>query len=245
MTTPEHSGPPAGRVVTRREALTLFAAPAVLALAGCRDGAAAGAPLEGGCVVRPALTEGPFYLGAGPVRSDIRAGRPGAPLALAFTVSRVVEGACAPLEGAAVDVWHADAGGDYSGVGRLRDEAFLRGTQTTDAGGVARFATVYPGWYPGRTPHVHFKVRAAASDTYAHEFTSQLFFPDDLSRAVYGQGAYAARGPHTTPNDRDGIFRRGASGRGANRRGVSDLLLDVRETADGYTAAFDLALHTG
>ena len=234
MSTPEHSGPPAGGVVTRREALALFAAPAVLALAGCRDGAAAGAPYGGGCVARPALTEGPFYLGAGPVRSDIRAGRPGTPLDLAFTVSRVVEGACAPLAGAAVDVWHADAGGDYSGVGRLRDRTFLRGTQPTDADGVARFVTVYPGWYPGRTPHVHFKVRAAASDTHAHEFTSQLFFPDAVSRAVYGRGAYAARGPHDVTNDGDGIYCRGGA----------DLLLDVRETADGYAAAFELALHT-
>lgn len=243
MVTPEPHGAPAGRVLTRRDALALFSAPAVLALAGCLDGAAsAGAapPLVGGCVARPALTEGPFYLGEGPVRSDIRAGRPGVPLVLTFTVSRVVEGACAPLEGAAVDVWHADAGGDYSGVGRLRDERFLRGTQMTDMDGVARFTTVYPGWYPGRTPHVHFKVRAAASDTHAHEFASQLFFPDALSREVYGQGAYAARGPHDVTNDRDGIFRRGAGGPGG-----AELLLDVRETAEGYAAAFELALHTG
>ena len=239
MSVPEHGGPPAGRVVTRREALALFAAPAALALAGCLDGSAEGAPLAGGCGARPALTEGPFYLGEGPVRSDVRAGRPGAPLALTFTVSRVVEGACAPLAGAAVDVWHADASGDYSGVGRLRGASFLRGTQATDADGVARFTTVYPGWYPGRTPHVHFKVRAAASDTQAYEFTSQLFFPDDTSRRVYGRGAYAARGPHDVTNDRDGIFRRSA-----DRRGGSDLLLDVRETADGYAAAFGLALHT-
>ena len=71
------------------------------------------------------------------------------------------------LENAIVDVWHADAGGDYSGVGSLQGETFLRGIQTTDANGDAAFTTIFPGWYRGRAPHIHFKVRSSADSTSA------------------------------------------------------------------------------
>ena len=231
--TSDHSDEPVGRVLTRRQALALFTSPVLLGLAGCADSTAADGPLTGSCVVRPELTEGPFYLDADLVRSDIREGKPGVPLALAFSVSQVRGDECTPLENAAVDVWHADASGAYSGVGRLADERFLRGGQTTDADGRAAFTTVYPGWYPGRTPHIHFKVRSSTESAAAYEFTSQLFFDDDLSHAVYTSAApYTARGPQNVTNTRDGIYRRGGS----------DLLLAVAETDEGYAASFDIAL---
>ena len=234
MTPHPHAHDTAGSVISRRQALALFAAPAVLAVAGCRAGAADGDPLTGSCLVRPEMTEGPFYLDDDLVRRDIRDGSAGVPLALTIGVSRVAGASCEPLAGAAVDVWHADAAGRYSGVGPARDERFLRGTQVTDAEGVATFVTVYPGWYPGRTPHVHFKVRADAGGGRTHAFTSQLFFDDALSESLYRSAApYAERGPQNVTNARDGIFRRGGD----------EMLLALAEAdGGGYAAAFDLAM---
>lgn len=233
--TREHDHADRGSVVTRREALALFTAPFLLAVAGCGDPAAAeDGPFAGSCVVRPEMTEGPFYLDADLLRRDIREGRPGVPLALAIGVFRATATSCEPLPGALVDVWHADAAGDYSGVGALRGETFLRGSQPTDASGTAEFETIYPGWYPGRTPHIHIKVRSTAQSGPAYEFTSQLFFDDRLSREVYTAVApYDARGAQGTTNSRDGIFRRGGD----------EMLLDVAKADGGYRAAFDIALY--
>lgn len=223
-----------GSVITRREALGLFTTPFLLAFAGCEERPVSeDEPLSGSCVVRPELTEGPFYVDAELLRSDIREDRAGVPLVLAFSVSRVVESACERLPGAIVDVWHADASGDYSGVGSQSGPRFLRGIQQTGADGAARFTTIYPGWYPGRTPHIHFKVRSSAAAVSAYEFTSQLFFDDDLSREIYTSVApYTARGVQDRSNTSDGIYRRGGS----------RMLLDVTETDGAYTAAFDIAL---
>jgi protocatechuate 3,4-dioxygenase beta subunit len=95
---------------------------------------------------------------------------------------------CARLKGARLDLWHADGQGMYSGYRgqgdngiSTRGETFLRGTQFTDADGQVRFATIYPGWYPGRTPHIHLKVFLDA----ANLVTGQLYFPDDLSARIY------------------------------------------------------------
>jgi protocatechuate 3,4-dioxygenase beta subunit len=233
----DHPHEDLGHVLTRRQALGLFTTPFLLAFAGCHGRAEVpdDAPLSGSCVVRPELTEGPFYLDADLLRSDIREDRAGVPLALTFTVSRVVDGACEVLPGALVDVWHADASGDYSGVGPARGATYLRGSQQTGADGAATFLTVYPGWYPGRAPHVHFKVRSSTSAQRAYEFTSQLFFDDALSEEVYTSATpYRERGAHDRPNARDGIYRRGGS----------QMLLALTErTAGGYQAAFDVALY--
>ena len=231
----DHGHDRVGRVLTRRQALGLFTTPFLLSFAGCGERAADAAPFSGSCVVRPELTEGPFFLDTELLRSDIREGRAGVPLALTVAVSRVVAGACETLPGALVDVWHADASGVYSGVGAERGATYLRGVQRTGADGTASFQTVYPGWYPGRAPHVHFKVRSAASSTAAYEFTSQLFFDDALSREVYTSAApYAARGAQNVTNARDGIYRRGGS----------EMLLALTERGDGgYQATFDLALY--
>ena len=223
-----------GSVLTRREALGLFTTPFLLAFAGCEETTAGeDEPLSGSCVVRPELTEGPFYVDAELLRSDIREDRAGVPLALAFSVSRVVGSACELLPGAIVDVWHADASGAYSGVGSQSGTRFLRGSQQTGADGAARFTTIYPGWYAGRTPHIHFKVRSSAPSASAYEFTSQLFFDDALSREIYTSAApYTTRGVQDRSNASDGIYRRGGA----------RMLLDVSETDGAYTAAFDIAL---
>jgi protocatechuate 3,4-dioxygenase beta subunit len=235
-----------GRVLTRREALALLGAGGLAALGGTRRAAAAP---PGACVVRPALTEGPYFVDAKLDRSDIRADpadgtlRPGAPLRLALRVSRLAAGACAPLPGAMVDVWHCDAAGVYSDVtdpgGSTVGHKFLRGYQVTGADGLVHFTTIYPGAYPGRAVHIHFKVRSAAGGGAgagrgggrAHEFTSQLFFDDALTDQVHAQPPYAG-GARRMRNGRDGIYR--AAG--------AQLMLAVTPASPGYGAAFDLAL---
>jgi protocatechuate 3,4-dioxygenase beta subunit len=234
---------PVGRLLTRREALVLLGAGGVVALsAGARRRASAAAPSP--CIARPALTEGPYFVDEKLNRSDIRPDptdgtvRPGAPLQLTWRVSRLTAGACAPLTGAMVDLWHCDAAGVYSDVadpgGSTVGTKFLRGYQLTDGEGYARFTTIYPGWYPGRAVHIHFKIRAAAPGGRVHDFTSQVFFDDALSDQVYGQPPYTARGQRRVLNARDGIYRQAGA----------QLTLAVTPDAPGYRASFDLALET-
>jgi len=199
------------------------------------------------CVVRPEQTEGPYFLDERLERSDIRTdaddhtGRSlvlGVPLSLLFRVSRVEGATCAPLPGAVVDLWQCDAFGFYSGFrdrnGHFdtRGRTFLRGYQVTDAGGQARFTTIYPGWYPGRTVHIHFKVRTPGDGRSAHEHTSQLYFDDELTDRVHARTPYAERGQRNRRNDRDGIYRRGGD----------RLLLDLTEDGEGYATTFDIGL---
>ena len=156
-------------------------------------------PATPDCVLAPELTEGPYYLDLEKVRRDITEGRPGIKLDLAVNV--VEADACEPIRDAAVDVWHCDAAGEYSGV-EGNAETFLRGVQMTDANGRAEFRTIYPGWYPGRAVHIHVKVHLGASETY----TGQLFFDDAVTQAVYEAPPYNVRpGPDVT-NEADGIF---------------------------------------
>ncbi|MCS7008130.1 MAG: hypothetical protein NZL88_11310, partial [Gaiellaceae bacterium] len=102
------------------------------------------------------------------------------------------------------DVWHCDAAGVYSGV-QGDTGTFLRGIQRTNAKGVATFRTIYPGWYPGRTPHIHVKV--ALGGAVVH--TGQLYFPDGITDAVYRRPPYNRRPSRSTRNPEDWIFRNG------------------------------------
>lgn len=191
------------------------------------------------CVARPAMTEGPYFVDGMLNRTDIRSDpdtgevKAGVPLLLTFRVSEIASSACTPLAGALVDVWHCDADGVYSGVADrsadTRGQKWLRGYQATDANGTAAFTTIYPGWYPGRTIHIHFKVRTAPDAAQGHEFTSQLFFDDTLNDQVLSQPPYATRGYRTVLNGQDRIYS-------------DELLLDVTPVAQGYAATFDLGL---
>jgi protocatechuate 3,4-dioxygenase beta subunit len=167
--------------------------------AGSSSGTAATAAPD--CVLMPELTEGPYYLDLDLVRSDLTEGRPGLPLDLRVTV--VDAGSCEPIEGAAVDVWHCDAEGAYSGVQGAEGETFCRGVQLTDADGVAEFRTVFPGWYTGRAVHIHLKVGAEGGQAH----TGQLFFDQETLAAVYAAEPYAARGEPDQPNESDGIYQ--------------------------------------
>ncbi len=202
--------------------------------------AAVATPLPA-CVVRPEQTEGPYFVDVMLNRSDIRSDpadgsvRPGAPLSLQFNVTRIGD-ACVPLAGAMVDIWHCDAGGVYSGVndpnsGSTEGSQFLRGYQLTDAGGAAVFTTIYPGWYRGRTAHIHFKIRTQEGGAN-YEFTSQLYFDDSFTDQVYTREPSPARGDRDTRNGNDGIFGDGGE----------LLTLNVVESGDGYAAVFDIGM---
>jgi protocatechuate 3,4-dioxygenase beta subunit len=190
------------------------------------------------CVVKPSLTEGPYFVDVELNRSDIRSNTStgtmseGVPLALAFVVSQVASTACTPLKDAQVDVWHCDAAGVYSGVQGSAGTNFLRGYQVTDASGKAIFTTTFPGWYSGRAVHIHFKIRTTGTDGAAYEFTSQLFFDEAVANKVYAQAPYSSKGSPDTPNSRDNIYQSGGD----------QLLLAPTESNGGYSATFTIAL---
>lgn len=183
------------------------------AAASASGSAIAGAP---SCVVRPALTEGPYFVDEKLQRSDIRsdptdaAVKDGLKLNLAFAVSRISGSSCVPFAGVLVDVWHCDALGVYSDVQdpsfNTKGKKWLRGYQITDGSGTASFVTIYPGWYQGRTVHIHFKIRTDAASPTGTEFTSQLFFDDAVSDQVFANAPYAQKGARSLRNDGDNIF---------------------------------------
>jgi protocatechuate 3,4-dioxygenase beta subunit len=231
---------PIGRLLERREVLKLFGltggALLVSGLSGCTSAQADALP---GCMVRPELTEGPYFVDEKLERSDIRSDAAtgaisaGVPLILKFAVSQVGN-TCTPLQGAIVDVWHCDALGVYSDVNDRSNSTigqnFLRGYQITDATGLAQFTTIYPGWYPGRTVHIHFKIRTGFGQAF--DFTSQLFFDDALTDTVYTTEPYAGTGQRNSRNADDGIYQ--------NSDG--QLLLTLSPQGDGYVATFDVGL---
>jgi protocatechuate 3,4-dioxygenase beta subunit len=180
------------------------------------------------CVLTPELTEGPYYIAGEKVRRDIREGHRGTLLTLHLRVLNVAS--CSPIKGAAVDIWHADAAGNYSGFGSdTSSRTFMRGIQKTDANGLATFQTVYPGWYQGRTVHIHVKVHVGGSVVH----TGQLFFPDTLTDAVYKKAPYTSRPNRTTRNAQDSIYVNGG------KRGM----LRVVKSGAGYVGTITMGVH--
>jgi protocatechuate 3,4-dioxygenase beta subunit len=170
-------------------------------------------------------TEGPYYFDADRIRSDIREDRDGTPLRLALRVRRA-DGDCEPIADAVVDIWHCDAGGVYSGFEAGEGERFLRGAQVTNADGIARFTTIYPGFYQGRTVHIHAKVHLDSRTV----LTTQLYFDDEVSDRVFAQEPYTSQGERSQRNDGDGIFD-------------DSLLLTLERSREGYLGlmTFDVA----
>jgi protocatechuate 3,4-dioxygenase beta subunit len=175
------------------------------------------------CVLAPEQTDGPYYISGEKLRRNITEGRPGAAMLLrAFVVDAST---CKPIRNAAVDIWHADAAGIYSGFGQgAGSRTFMRGVQRTNTKGLAQFRTVYPGWYQGRTVHIHVKVHLAGNVVH----TGQLYFPDVTTDAVYRKAPYTSR-----PN-RDV--------RNVGRRS----LVSVRKNSAGvYVATITMGVHRG
>lgn len=185
--------------------------------------------------------EGPYHREAQPERRDVVEDREGIVLQLGIRLAR--HGTKSSGE-AIVEIWQCDALGRYSGfpppsssvvatsdtaprAEYLADQTFLRGRQRTDPVGRVEFSTIYPGWYPGRTVHIHLMVH-----TTGRSLTSQLYFPDDISNEVLAQAPYATRPGRDTTNDTDEIFPTGGE----------PAVLDVISTPDGYRAAICLEL---
>jgi protocatechuate 3,4-dioxygenase beta subunit len=237
-------------LVSRRKMLELVGSAAAVSLIGCSRGP--GGPsgpytqtTVAGCLVSPEQTEGPYFVDEKLNRSDIRidptngAVSQGTPLRLVLKVNQVANNTCTPLSGATVDIWHCDALGEYSDVrdnpgafGDTRGRKFLRGYQVTDASGKVEFQTIYPGWYPGRNVHVHYKIRTQPTSGTAHEFTSQLFFDEAITEQVHALAPYSQKGRRDTTNDSDGIYRRDGT----------DLMLqmakDVQGNSQGYLGTY-------
>jgi protocatechuate 3,4-dioxygenase beta subunit len=171
------------------------------------------------CVLTPEQTEGPYYIANEKVRRSITEGRPGTSLTLRLKV--VDASTCRPIKGAAVDIWHADTAGVYSGFGQgAANRTFMRGIQRTDAKGIATFHTVYPGWYQGRTVHIHVKVHVGGNVVH----TGQLYFSDALTDVVYRKAPYSSRPGRDVRNKTDFVFANGG------RRST----LTVRRNGAGY-----------
>lgn len=187
--------------------------------------------------------EGPYHRDAQPHRRDLVEDREGVAVQLGIRLAADNT----PVPDASVEIWQCDALGRYSGFPPpddsvvvtsanaprdryLPDQTFLRGRQTTDASGMVEFSTVYPGWYPGRTVHIHLMVRAGATT-----FTSQLYFPDALTDRVHAVDPYAQRRGRDTTNDTDDIFPTGGD----------PATLDITALGDGFRAAICLVLPAG
>ena len=219
--------------LTRRGSLAGIAG-FLLGLAGWKaaasEGAGPGGVASGAvkCVLTPEQTEGPYYIAGEKYRRDVTEGRSGVPLLLRL---RVVDAStCKPIAGAAVDIWHADALGVYSGFGAgRRSRTFMRGIQKTDANGLARFRTVYPGWYQGRTVHIHVKVHVAGNVVH----TGQLYFPDSVTDRVFRRRPYSRRPHRTTRNASDFVFANGG------RRSM----LSVRKSGSSYVGGITMGVN--
>lgn len=206
-----------------------------------------------GLVVTPAVTEGPFFEDERLNRSNLigkskRSTVLGAlPITLKIKVNQINGTTVTPLTGAQVNVWHCDAAGVYSDEPsqQLQKEDttgkyFLRGYQVTNANGVARFNTIYPGWYDGRTTHIHFKVRLFdSSGNTTYEFTSQLFFKDKISTQVFANKPYTQRGTNSVRNATDSIFNETDSD---GQTVGPQLMLTLMPNATGYFASFVVTL---
>jgi protocatechuate 3,4-dioxygenase beta subunit len=195
------------------------------------------------CVMTPAKTEGPYFVDERLNRSDIRsdaatgAMQEGVKLTLKLSVFDAGND-CAPVRGAQVDIWHANASGRYSdeAANGTTGEKWLRGYQRTDADGAVTFTTIYPGWYSGRAVHIHFKVRVHNGTTEALDFTSQLFFTDALNAAVFSKAPYSARGTPDTTDSTDNIY---------GSDGEALLLHPTSDGSGGYVADFSIGISGG
>jgi protocatechuate 3,4-dioxygenase beta subunit len=225
-----------GRVMSRREALSLLGTGALslmpFAAAHATDARAAS------CIATAEQTEGPYFVDERLRRADIRSDpttgvvKDGVPLKLRLVVQSISAKGCVPLAGAVVDLWQCDSAGVYSDVDDARGQKFLRGYQVTDASGGVDFVTIYPGWYPGRTAHIHFKIRGDGPAGRTYAFTSQFYFDDAISDRVFARAPYAGRGSRTVRNSRDFIYRDGGR----------ELTLPVVERDGAFEASFGVGL---
>jgi protocatechuate 3,4-dioxygenase beta subunit len=203
----------AAMTTTRRQLLQAGAGVAGAGLLGGRllepdpEVADAAAP---SCTLTPEVTQGPYYLDLHKVRRNVTEGKHG--LRLDLRIKVVDADTCKPHANAAVEIWHADATGVYSGFSQegTSGRTYLRGTQLTDDKGVAQFHSIYPGWYQGRAMHIHMKVHVGGQTVH----TGQLFFNDSVSDRVVRLSPYSSHRGTRLRNKADQIYRQ-AGGSGA------------------------------
>lgn len=233
--------------VSRRDALSLLGIGGAALSLGCGSGSSTtptattgttttgGSNASGACAVTPTETLGPYPSLTNFVRSDIREGKSGLPLALTITVVSS-NNSCGPVAGAAVDIWQCDAQGNYSEYAQPgyngTGQTFLRGIQTTDASGRVTFTTVFPGWYQGRATHIHVEVKVNNSVVKV----TQIAFPDSVIATVYSSGVYASKGHNPTSNSGDMVFADSLSSETATITGG--------DATNGYSAAFTVVINS-
>jgi protocatechuate 3,4-dioxygenase beta subunit len=247
-------------LLTRRAALAALGSTAgALALLSCGDGSGSTSTSTAtstgntstdtsACAVTPEGEVGPYFVddsAAGFNRSDIRSNldgtntQTGIPLTLNIVVGDS-ENSCVGMEGVRIDIWHCNAEGVYSdeGVESTTGETWLRGYQLTDAAGDATFTTIFPGWYQGRTTHIHLRLRSKynnASSTGDGTNTTQVFFPQSLVDTVNTSVApYSSHGTNPTTNAGDRVYSEQTDGK-------MELVL-TGDSTSGYTATAAIEL---
>jgi len=237
--------------LSRRRLIEILGGAGAAALSGC-GGSGTSATTSGSssgtssgtsasCVLTPELTVGPYFVDEKLNRSDLTANTTDAnvlnatPLALTMNIMQYASSGCSALVGAQVDVWQADAAGVYSdeSVENTTGQTFLRGYQITDSSGAVTFKTIVPGWYSGRTIHIHVMIRRlSSSGSVLTEFTTQLFFDQTLINALTTSvSPYSSRGLPDTTNADDNIYS-----------SSTQLTLTNATTGGGYAASITLGV---
>ena len=191
------------------------------------------------CLADDSMTEGPYWVDEQLNRADIRQDpsnntvKRGKRLTLKINVYQSSANGCVPLSNAMVDIWHCDAGGLYSdeAANNTVGQKFLRGFQMTDSNGTVNFTTIYPGWYNGRTVHIHVRVRTYSGSTLSGQFVSQFFFAETVNDSVLSAAPYNTRGSRDTRNANDMVYT------GATHPDRS--LVTLTKTADGFAASIN------
>ncbi|MER7568709.1 intradiol ring-cleavage dioxygenase [Streptomyces sp. NPDC097941] len=214
----------------------------------------------GACMtLMSSVTEGPYYLDGALVRKDITEGKSGVPLTLRLTVVDATDG-CTPVKGAAVEIWHCDAWGYYSGYttanpggsapaesedgSTANDNTYLRGYQIANANGVVKFETIFPGWYTPRTCHIHLKVHTGGvkeDGTYEGgkvNYTGQLFFDDTIAEEIFTLEPYAKHSGSYTALDNDMVYDGGGAAGGL----LTLKAVHKTDPSKGYKGSLSLAI---
>ena len=234
--------------ISRRQAIGILAVAGAGAMLGCGGGKTSTSTTttttsstgtgNTACILTPELTVGPYFVDEKLNRSDLTSDTTdtnvtnGVPMTLQMFIMEYSSSGCTALSGAQVDVWHADAGGIYSdeSVENTVGQTYLRGYQVTDANGLVTFKTIFPGWYSGRTVHIHVMIRTVSSSGAAtFEFTTQLFFDPALTLTIMANAPYNTRGNPDTTNSTDNIYN-------------SETLLSLAAASSGYTTSITLGV---
>ncbi len=199
----------------------------------------------------PQQIEGPYFVDQMPNRSDIRSDtsdgsiKDGIPLHLILHVYDVNNGQCVPLSGAKVDIWHTDSQGIYSAVNDMGTSGknFLRGYQVTGSNGTVEFSTIYPGWYEGRTIHIHDKVRMFNGSKTILEWTSQLYFNDSMNQLIHKQSPYSNHGPPQTANEQDVVYSSGSVDGLVDTNSGEHLIMNLTKHGSRYFGETNIILN--